>query len=81
VAGRPPPDLEPYLGALGHLMVVHQDGETFVHCHPDERAPATEPGVIRFLARFPKPGLYRGWGQFQRAGRVITTDFVLRAGE
>jgi hypothetical protein len=37
--------------------------------------------VVPFLARFPKPGLYRGWGQFQRAGRVLTVDFVVRAGE
>jgi hypothetical protein len=75
-------DLEPYLGAMGHLMLVHEDGVTFVHCHPDEReAPVAGATVVPFLARFPKPGLYRGWGQFQRGGQVLTTDFVVRAGE
>lgn len=74
-------DLQPYLGAMGHLMLVHEDGQTFAHSHPDERQPAV-PGatVVPFLARFPKPGLYRGWGQFQRAGRLVTVDFVTRAG-
>jgi hypothetical protein len=81
-AGAEVGDLELYLGARGHLMLVHEDGLTFVHSHPDERVPPT-PGetVVPFLARFPKPGLYRGWGQFQRGGRIITTDFVVRAGE
>lgn len=75
--------LEPWLGSLGHLMMIHQDGQTFVHCHPDEREPAAAKGpvlTIPFLVRFPKPGLYRGWGQFQRGGRLLTADFVVRAG-
>jgi hypothetical protein len=80
--GSPVSDLEPYLGAMGHLMLLHEDGRTFVHCHPDDRPSAAEgPATVRFLARFPKPGLYRGWGQFARAGRVLTMDFVVRAAE
>jgi hypothetical protein len=72
-------DLERYLGALGHLMLVHEDGATFVHSHPDELS-TPQPGamVVPFLARFPKTGLYRGWAQFQRAGRVLTVDFVVK---
>lgn len=79
-AGRAVGDLEPYLGAIGHLMAIHQDGETFVHSHPDEREPGTgRDGRIPFLARFPKPGLYRAWLQFQRGGRVHTARFVVEA--
>ncbi len=78
--GAPISDLEPYLGAPGHLMLVHEDGSTFVHSHPDASAGAAA-GTLRFLARFPEPGLYRGWVQFQRAGHVTTADFLLRAGE
>lgn len=75
-------DLEPYLGAMGHLILVHEDGTTFVHSHPDSRqAAAGRNGTVFFVARFPKPGRYRGWAQFQRRGKVLTSDFVFEAGE
>jgi hypothetical protein len=32
---------------------------------------------VSFMANFPKPGLYRAWGQFQHEGRLITADFTL----
>ena len=54
-----------------------EDGETFVHSHPADDVPS--PGRLQFLARLPKPGLYRGWLQFQRAGKVETTELTLRA--
>ena len=75
-------DLEPYLGALGHLILVHEDGQTFVHCHPDELDPrAGKEGNLAFLARFPKPGRYRAWVQLQRAGVVETGPFTVIAEE
>lgn len=73
-------DLEPYLGAMAHLILIHQDGETFVHCHPDETDPQNgHNGSLVILARFPKPGLYKGWLQIQRAGAVLTIPFVVTA--
>jgi hypothetical protein len=78
--GRPVTDLEPWLGAIAHLLLVHQDAQTFAHAHPDERDPALgRDGQIPFLVRLPKPGLYRGWLQFQRGGRVITEEIALEA--
>jgi hypothetical protein len=76
-------DLEPYLGAFGHLMILHQDGQTVVHSHPaedDAGLAASKRGNVIFNARFPKPGIYKAWGQFQRGGKVITLPFVLRVG-
>jgi hypothetical protein len=71
-------NLEPYLGAMGHLILIHQDGTTFVHSHPDERQAGNgKNGSVAFLARLPKPGLYRGWAQYQRGGQVETVDFVM----
>ncbi len=32
-AGRPVRDFEPYLGAMGHLMAIRQDGKEIVHTH------------------------------------------------
>lgn len=79
--GAPVNDLQPYLGALGHLILVHEDGETFVHSHPDELDPqAGHDGHVAFLARFPKSGRYRGWVQLRRAGVVETGPFVVSAG-
>lgn len=74
---RPVADLQPYLGAQGHLMIVHQDGATFVHSHPLEGRPT--PGKVVFNARFPRPGIYKAWAQFQRGGVVMTFPFVFKA--
>lgn len=72
--------IEKYLGAMGHLFLIHGDGVTFVHSHPDERESAGAPdGVVPFLARFPKPGRYRGWAQFQRHGALLTADLAVEA--
>jgi hypothetical protein len=80
--GQAARDLKPYYGALGHLILIHQDATTYVHSHPDERDPKVfEEGVVPFLVRFPKPGRYRGWAQFQRGNDVITADFLLEAGQ
>jgi len=80
--GRAITDLQPYLGAMGHLILIHQDAVTFVHSHPDEREPGVgRDGNVPFLVRLPKPGLYRGWSQFQRNGAILTTDFIVEAAE
>ncbi len=80
--GRAVTDLQPYLGAMGHLILIHQDGVTFVHSHPDERVPGVgRDGSVPFLVRFPKAGLYRGWSQFQRNGSILTGDFIVEASE
>lgn len=78
--GRAVTDLEPWLGAMAHLILVHQDAETFAHAHPDDREPGVGAGGrIPFLVRLPKPGPYRGWLQFQRAGRVETIEIRVEA--
>ena len=71
-------DLQPYLGAMGHMVLVHEDGVTYVHSHPDDtRSDVGRDGVVPFVARFAKAGRYRCWAQFQRGGKVLTTDFVV----
>jgi hypothetical protein len=62
--------LEPWLGAIGHLLLIHEDAQTFVHAHPDES------GTLTFLTRFPKPGTYRGWLQYQKSGEVQTVTLT-----
>jgi hypothetical protein len=79
--GRPVSDIQPWLGAMAHLVLIHEDAATFVHSHPQEAVPPAgqpKPHVLNFYARFPKPGLYKGWAQFQRGGTVHTAPFVVR---
>ncbi len=72
-------DLQPYLGAMGHMVLVHQDGTTYVHSHPDEALEGVgKDGTIPFLARFAKPGWYRCWAQVQRGGKVVTFAFAVK---
>ena len=80
--GKPITDLQPWLGAMSHLILVNQDAQTFVHSHPDESiATNGRNGKLTFLVRFPKPGLYRGWVQFQRDGQIRTMPFVVHTTE
>lgn len=69
-------DLQPYLGAMGHLVVLSADGGQYVHAHPlTETAPD---GKVKFEVHFPGPGTYKGWGQFKRGDRVFTIPAVVK---
>lgn len=74
--GKAVNDLQPYLGAMGHLVVLSADGGQYVHAHPlTESAPD---GNVEFEVHFPGPGTYKGWGQFQRGGKVFTIPAVIQ---
>lgn len=76
-AGKPVTDLQPYLGAMGHLIVISGDGKSYVHSHPVE---GTVPGgAVAFEApHFPHPGIYKGWGQLRRSDMVRDVPFVVK---
>jgi len=69
------------MAAGGHCVIIGADGHEFLHVHPaeevDDIATSWRGGPsVSFLANFPKPGLYRAWGQFQHEGRLLTADFT-----
>ncbi|MEV0903034.1 hypothetical protein [Actinoplanes sp. NPDC049802] len=68
--GRPVTDLEPYLGALGHLVVLREGDLAYLHVHP-----ASE-DALAFQAEVPSPGVYRLYLDFQHAGKVRTAEFT-----
>jgi hypothetical protein len=75
--GAPLRDLEPYLGAAGHLLLVSADLSIASHSHPvAEISTAGGPTVV-FQMLFPRAGDYRMWVQFQRHGEVITSSFTV----
>jgi hypothetical protein len=36
-------------------------------------------GTVKLDVKFPKPRLYKVWGQFSAQGQTITAPFVVRA--
>jgi hypothetical protein len=78
--GKPISNLEPLMAAGGHCVVIDADAREFLHVHPAEEvdnAAGWRGGPsVSFIAHFPKPGLYRAWGQFQHEGRLLTADFT-----
>ena len=82
--GRPVTDLEPYLAAFGHTLVVSEDTLEYIHAHPVEQLPdqidtAAGGPDLTFKALLPKPGRYRLWTQLKRNGTVTTANFTVEA--
>jgi|GEM_PF-403384 len=69
------PDLEPYLGAWGHFVLIREGHDGFIHAHPIEdgatAAEETAPHVhgAGAEATGPPPGRIRVAVNFSRAGR------------
>jgi hypothetical protein len=76
----PRAEFEPFLGAMGHMLVASADLIDLIHTHPFlVDGGLTEPPaghkLVQFNVIFPRPGMYRVWAQFQRAGVVNTIPF------
>jgi hypothetical protein len=69
--------IEPYLGAMGHMLAASSDLIDMIHTHPflvtDPEGGAVK--QIQFNLIFPREGVYRVWVQFQRKGVVNTAVF------
>ncbi len=76
--GKPVTDLQPYLGEKGHLVGVSEDTLSYAHSHPMDSKSGSE---VAFMAHFPRPGLYKIWGQFLHQGQILIADFVLSVKE
>ena len=71
---------EPFLGAMGHMLVASADLIDLIHTHPflvdgGLAVPPVDAKQVQFNVIFPRPGMYRVWAQFQRAGVVNTIPF------
>ncbi|MFN8517060.1 MAG: HAD family hydrolase [Chloroflexia bacterium] len=84
--GQPVTDLQPYLGAAAHVIVVaasdgefaHTHGEAGSHTHGEAEVPTGAFGPqVSFSQSFAQPGIYKVWGQFSHGGQVITAPFVV----
>ncbi len=68
--------LEDYLGAKAHMVVVSLADKKYLHVHP-----SVEGGKFDLHTTFDKPGIFRGWIQYQSKGKVHTSDFVFNVAE
>ncbi|MCE7044476.1 heavy metal-binding domain-containing protein [Dyadobacter sp. CY312] len=66
-------DLQQYLGASAHIVMIGKVGKEFLHIHPvsDSRFPVFAQTHIE------KAGVYRMWAQFKIDGKVHTADFTV----
>jgi hypothetical protein len=78
-AGTPVSDLEPYLGAFGHLVSLRAGDLAYLHTHPSTDALAGSHGGpgVRFATTFPTAGQYRLFLNFAHAGQVHTAAFTV----
>lgn len=79
--GEPVTDVEPYLGAYGHLVAIRGGDLAYLHVHPhgDE---ITDPEArggpdVAFAVEVPSPGAYRLFFDFQHDGEVHTAAFTV----
>jgi len=76
---EPVRDLQTYLGAFGHTLIMSEDLVNYVHSHPVDNLPANAdletvrggPDIM-FEALMPKPGRYRAWTQFRYHDKIHT---------
>jgi hypothetical protein len=67
---------ENYLGAKAHVVVISEDTQNYLHVHPE-----VVNGRLDLHTTFGKPGIFRGWLQFQTNGTVHTADFIIKVEE
>ncbi|MBM7634021.1 hypothetical protein [Geomicrobium sediminis] len=63
---------QPYLGALGHVVILDEAAENFIHVHP-----VSENETV-FETHFAEPGLYKVWVEFDFSDQdVVAFPFVI----
>ena len=75
--GKAVTDLQKYLGALGHSVILKENTLDFLHVHPVEEFGVTQTGKVDFITSFSEVGKYKVFTQFERDNKIITTSFVV----
>ena len=78
--GVPVTDLQPYLGAYGHLVVLRAGDLAYLHVHPlgEPGDPSVAPGPhVEFATTAPSAGTYRLFLDFRHGDVVRTAAFTV----
>ncbi|MBS4211355.1 MULTISPECIES: hypothetical protein [Neobacillus] len=63
--------LEPYLGAAGHVVILDEEANLYLHVHPhNEKVPI-------FETQFERRGTYKIWAEFKQEGKVRVFSYVI----
>jgi hypothetical protein len=71
--GRAVTDLDRYLDAYGHLVVISAGDLAYLHVHPEDGRAGPE---VAFVAEVPSAGTYRMFLDFQHAGVLRTAELT-----
>lgn len=77
--GEPVTDLQPYLGASGHLVALRVGDLAYLHVHPEDPLDegATSGPELSFVAEVPSVDRYRLFLDFRHGGVVHTAQLAL----
>ena len=80
---QPVTNLEPYLGAFGHLTMVNEKTFDYIHVHPQGLAadgqisgPSVQFVPLGLYGPI-VPGVYRVFAEFNPGGHLLTADFTI----
>ena len=77
--GLPVGNIQPYLGAGAHGVMISQDGQSFVHTHPtSEPVNRVYQSPLMFHTQVDRPGLYKLWVQTRINDQIHTVDWVFQ---
>lgn len=80
--GKPVTEVQPYLGAFGHLVALREGDLAYVHAHAEGQKPVpgdTAGPEISFSVKAPTAGTYLLYLDFKVENKVHTAQFVLDA--
>ena len=76
---EPVRELQTYLGAFGHMLIMTEDMVDYVHSHPVDMLPVDANleeirggPTVMFEGLMPKPGRYRAWTQYRYHDKIYT---------
>ena len=72
-------DLQPYLGALGHLVAIRDGDLAYLHVHPLDEISRPGGPAVRFAVDVLAAGTYGLFFDFSHGGTVHTASFIATA--
>lgn len=71
--GAPVADLQDYLGARGHCVIISEDTTGYLHSHPLGGTGSK----VQFHTTLPAAGKYKVWAEFRPGGKTLLASFVI----